>query len=123
MEVNGRLRGSLPLAVHAGADIPAVLAAVHLGRRPPGAGLDTGYRVGVRSWNLDLELLWIASVLRGGHRHAALATPRRRGASRRPPAWSAADSATTCCAGTIPDQVPACATRSPTSTRKVRNGR
>lgn len=66
MEINGRLWGSLPLAVRAGADVPAVAAAVHLGDRADEmCWPDTSYASPVRARNLDLELVWIASVLRG----------------------------------------------------------
>lgn len=77
MEVNGRLWGSLPLAVHSGADIVGCLADVHLGVDRPAGPIDL-YDRGVRSRNLDLELVWIASTLRGRHRFAALAPPGRR---------------------------------------------
>jgi predicted ATP-grasp superfamily ATP-dependent carboligase len=46
MEVNGRLWGSLQLAVDAGLDFPRLLVACALGQRPPAV---TQYRVGVRS--------------------------------------------------------------------------
>ncbi len=70
MEVNGRIWGSLPLAVAAGVDFPRLLAEVFSGAaRLP--GLDRGrtngstpYPTGIRSRNLELELRWIASALR-----------------------------------------------------------
>lgn len=65
MEINGRLWGSLPLAAKAGMDFPARLVALLLDGPPAGRALDTDYRVGVRSRNLELELVWIAGVLRG----------------------------------------------------------
>jgi predicted ATP-grasp superfamily ATP-dependent carboligase len=80
MEVNGRIWGSLPLAVKSGVDFPHGLAALHLGARMNGAGAPTSSaaRIGVRSRNLGLELVWIASVLRKQRRYPFLATPRRR---------------------------------------------
>jgi len=62
MEVNGRLWGSLQLAIDAGVDFPALLVATALGEDPPEVG---SYRVGVRSrWILgDLDHL-IARVRR-----------------------------------------------------------
>ena len=78
MEVNGRVWGSLPLAVMSGMDFPARLADLYLGAHRNGAALDTSYRVGVRAHNLDLELLWIGNVLRGRARYPFIATPRRR---------------------------------------------
>lgn len=78
MELNGRLWGSLPLAVRAGCDIPGHLLAVHLGERPEGAAPDVGYAVGVRARNLDLELVWIGSVLARGRRSSPLVDLTRR---------------------------------------------
>ena len=56
MEINGRFWGSLQLAVDAGVDFPALLAALALGERPTPV---TGYRVGVRSrwWMGDVDQL------------------------------------------------------------------
>jgi predicted ATP-grasp superfamily ATP-dependent carboligase/thymidylate kinase len=78
MEVNGRIWGSLPLAVKSGMDFPARLADVCLGRVPAGNGPpDSSYAVGVRSRNLDLEVVWIGSTLRRARRHPAVPVPRR----------------------------------------------
>jgi predicted ATP-grasp superfamily ATP-dependent carboligase len=79
MEINGRIWGSLPLAVKSGIDFPARMADLYLsgppenGRRP-----DTNYEIGVRSRNLDLEVLWIASTLRGRQGRRLVAVPPRR---------------------------------------------
>jgi predicted ATP-grasp superfamily ATP-dependent carboligase len=75
MEVNGRIWGSLPLAIKSGVDFPVALAELYLGRRrtAPGAPI-----VGVRSRNLGLELVWIATVLRRHRRYPYLTAPRRR---------------------------------------------
>lgn len=84
MEVNGRLWGSLPLAVKAGVDFPA-LAVDLLRNGPPDAPPVLGrYRPGVRSRNLELEVVWIGGVLRGRRRkhHPALPFPPRREAVR-----------------------------------------
>ena len=75
MEVNGRIWGSLPLAIKSGVDFPVALAELHLGRRRSAAGAPIA---GVRSRNLGLELIWIASVLRRRRRYPFLAAPRRR---------------------------------------------
>jgi predicted ATP-grasp superfamily ATP-dependent carboligase len=83
MEVNGRIWGSLPLAVKSGVDFPAALAALYLGRRMNGATPPAAPppKIGVRSRNLRLELVWIASVLRTSRRYPFLeAPPRRAGA-------------------------------------------
>ena len=77
MEINGRIWGSLPLAVKSGVDFPLRLVELHLGRRlVPGAG-GAGVE-GVRSRNVGLELVWIASVLRRHRRYPFLPAPRRR---------------------------------------------
>lgn len=79
MEINGRIWGALPLAVASGMDFPARLAALHLeGAPPPGDGLDTGYRVGVRTRDLDGERAWLAAVLRGAPLRPPFEMPRRR---------------------------------------------
>lgn len=80
MEINGRVWGSLPLAVKAGVDFPARLVDLLLGA-PADVRAEAsapGYRVGVRSRNLQLELVWIASVLLRRTRHPFLPQPERR---------------------------------------------
>jgi predicted ATP-grasp superfamily ATP-dependent carboligase len=79
MEINGRIWGSLPLAVKSGVDFPVRLLELHLGRRldAPTDGLPVA---GVRSRNLGLELVWIASVLRRRRLYPFLPAPRRRDA-------------------------------------------
>jgi predicted ATP-grasp superfamily ATP-dependent carboligase len=80
MEVNGRIWGSLPLAVKSGVDFPLGLASLYLGPRMNGArsAAMSAPAVGVRSRNLGLELVWIASVLRRRRRYPFLAAPARR---------------------------------------------
>ena len=78
MEINGRPWGSIGLAVEAGADFPRLLADMLLGEGPPAAV--GGYRVGLRSRNLELELLWAASVALGRRRYHFLPFPPRRAA-------------------------------------------
>lgn len=71
LEVNGRFWGSLQLAIDAGVDFPALLAAAALGEQPAAI---TGYRVGVRSrwlWG-DVDHLY----LRFKNRDAPLAALR-----------------------------------------------
>jgi predicted ATP-grasp superfamily ATP-dependent carboligase len=77
MEVNGRIWGSLPLAVKSGVDFPLGLVELHLGRRLASAAARPPV-TGVRSRNLGLELVWIASVLRRTRRYPFLPAPRRR---------------------------------------------
>ena len=79
MEINGRLWGSLPLAVLAGCDIPAQMLAVHRGDPSVrSAELDLSYRPDVVSRNLDLELVWIGSVLAKGRKASELVDLDRR---------------------------------------------
>jgi predicted ATP-grasp superfamily ATP-dependent carboligase/thymidylate kinase len=79
MEINGRVWGSLPLAVLSGMDFPGRLADLYL-HGPPRSQKqpDTSYRVGVRARNLELDLVWIARVLRGRRRYPFQAMPGRR---------------------------------------------
>jgi predicted ATP-grasp superfamily ATP-dependent carboligase len=79
MEINGRIWGSLPLAVKCGMDFPARMAELYLGDLPERNGApDTGYELGVRSRNLDLEVIWLGSALRGNHGYHLIPTPGRR---------------------------------------------
>ncbi|MCC6223300.1 MAG: ATP-grasp domain-containing protein [Thermoleophilia bacterium] len=78
MEINGRIWGSLPLAVKSGVDFPARLAALHLDDDGESAEPSRGYALGVRSRNLELEVVWILSVLRGRRRYPFLPSPARR---------------------------------------------
>jgi predicted ATP-grasp superfamily ATP-dependent carboligase len=78
MEVNGRIWGSLPLAIKSGVDFPLALAELYLGRPPAVTHASLAPAVGVRSRNIGLELVWIASVLRRHRRYPFLAAPRRR---------------------------------------------
>jgi predicted ATP-grasp superfamily ATP-dependent carboligase len=79
MEINGRIWGSLPLAVHCGMDFPARLADLYL-YGPPGRATapDTSYVVGMRARNLYLEMVWVAQVLYGRRRYPFLPMPSRR---------------------------------------------
>jgi len=83
MEINGRVWGSIALAVKSGIDFPARMAELYLSGPPQnGREPDTSYELGVRSRNLDLEVLWIASTLRGGEGRRLVAVPPRRQALR-----------------------------------------
>lgn len=78
MEINGRVWGSLPLAVHSGMDFPARL--VELYRQESlavPAEPDTNYRVGVRSHHLQKEVSWIIAVLLQNQRRPYLKSPGR----------------------------------------------
>jgi predicted ATP-grasp superfamily ATP-dependent carboligase/thymidylate kinase len=67
MEVNGRIWGSLPLALQAGVDFPGALADLVMDDRQPPVhvtgGLPGSYPTGVRSRSLSLEISWIGTVL------------------------------------------------------------
>jgi hypothetical protein len=79
MEVNGRVWGSLPLAVMSGVDFPRLLAELYLfGPSTNGAGPQLHYRVNVRARNLALDLVWIASALSGRRGYTFLEVPGPR---------------------------------------------
>jgi predicted ATP-grasp superfamily ATP-dependent carboligase len=79
MEVNGRLWGSLALAVKSGVDLPGRMVELYLSpRAEPVPTPDLRYSVGVRSRDLNLELSWIASVLGRRSPHACVAAPNRQ---------------------------------------------
>jgi predicted ATP-grasp superfamily ATP-dependent carboligase len=78
MEINGRVWGSLPLAVRSGMDFPGRLAEMLIDGPPsPDAPVATEYRRGVRARNLRLELAWIGAVVSGRHRERGLPWPGR----------------------------------------------
>lgn len=88
MEINGRIWGSLPLAVRAGMDFPALMADLFLTGPPPAdAAPLTDYDVGVRSRNLELDVVWVGSVLRRRRRYPFLEAPPRRAAVRAALGW------------------------------------
>jgi len=83
MEINGRVWGSLPLAIHSGMDFPARLAELYrFGPPPPETPLATDYAIGVQACNLELMLLWIAQVASGRRRYEFIPQPQRREAFR-----------------------------------------
>lgn len=78
MEVNGRVWGSLPLAVMCGVDFPRLLAELYLVGPPAnGAEPQLRYRVGVRARNLELDMVWIGATLSGRRKYPFLRTPGR----------------------------------------------
>jgi predicted ATP-grasp superfamily ATP-dependent carboligase len=84
MEINGRVWGSIPLAVAAGMDFPVRLVDLYtqdgaIDRHAPRA-VATDYTTGVRARNLELDLVWIGSVLRGSRRSSIVPSPPRRAA-------------------------------------------
>jgi predicted ATP-grasp superfamily ATP-dependent carboligase len=79
MEINGRVWGSLPLAVASGVDFPAMLAELYLnGADATTRQLDMNYKVGVRCRDLQRDMMWIASVLLRRQRYSFLAMPGRK---------------------------------------------
>lgn len=82
LEVNGRVWGSLPLAVKSGVDFPAQYVDLLLGGQVSRATPAASYRIGVRSHNLRLELVWLASVLAGRRPYPYLPAPHRAAAIR-----------------------------------------
>jgi predicted ATP-grasp superfamily ATP-dependent carboligase len=77
MEINGRVWGSLPLAVLSGMDFPNQLACLYLSENTVSQELNTNYRHAVRSRNLSLDIVWLLSVLRGKRPHPAIRIPSR----------------------------------------------
>ena len=73
LEVNGRFWGSLPLALHAGADFPAELVLSHV--NPASTPNPTPYRVGAQCRSLAHDTAALLEILRTGAkpRLAALA--------------------------------------------------
>jgi predicted ATP-grasp superfamily ATP-dependent carboligase len=80
MEINGRIWGSLGLAVKSGVDFPRKLVDLYLEPSEPTKQPMPSYAVGVRSRDLGLELTWIASVLGRRRVYDFLPSPRRRDA-------------------------------------------
>ncbi|MEK6227684.1 MAG: ATP-grasp domain-containing protein [Chloroflexota bacterium] len=83
MEINGRVWGSLPLAVKSGVDFPALWLDLYRSGPPPiGVPPKTEYRIGVRSRDLPTELAWIGAVLRWKRRYVFETKPSRAHALR-----------------------------------------
>jgi len=79
MEINGRVWGSLPLAVHSGVDFPGRLADLYLHGPPePDVPPFVNYKAGVRVRNLELDLAWIRQVFRGEQTNFPARMPARR---------------------------------------------
>ena len=64
MEINGRVWGSLPLAIASGVDFPLMLAELILNGPESAQSISPKeYKIGLRSRDLQRDLLWIACVL------------------------------------------------------------
>lgn len=78
MEINGRVWGSLPLAIESGVDFPLILAEMEL--NGPEAALAISpkdYKIGVRSRDLQRDMMWIACVLGQKRKFSFLEMPKR----------------------------------------------
>jgi predicted ATP-grasp superfamily ATP-dependent carboligase len=81
MEINGRIWGSLPVAVAAGVDFPVALCELTLHGPPDSQQIvPAEYHVGMHVQNFQKELSWIIRVLRGTSAHPVMDLPRRRDA-------------------------------------------
>ncbi len=79
MEINGRIWGSFPLAVHAGVDFPERLCRLFMQPRAEmPASVVNGYCSMVYGRNIQKELSWIVKMLTTSRRQAVLPLPRRR---------------------------------------------
>lgn len=79
MEINGRIWGSLPVAVAAGVNFPVELCELTLQGSPDDTSATLPeYRTGVRVQNFQKEISWILRVLRGTSAHPVMKLPKRR---------------------------------------------
>lgn len=77
MEMNGRIWGSIPLAVHSGMDFPAKMMRLLLEEETPitdFAAIDQNYEVGCRAYNPDLLAVWFGSVFRSNSHNVPVPT-------------------------------------------------
>jgi predicted ATP-grasp superfamily ATP-dependent carboligase len=78
MEINGRVWGSLPLAVASGVNFPLLLTKLFLNEGgTPQPQVPNDYRIGLRCRDLGRDLMWITSVMMRRRRYAFLPMPRR----------------------------------------------
>ncbi|MGQ0659046.1 MAG: carboxylate--amine ligase [Chromatiales bacterium] len=78
MEINGRVWGSLPLAVASGVNFPLLLTKLFLeGRDSVTPQQYNDYKIGVRCRDLQKDLMWIASVLAQERKYPFLQMPSR----------------------------------------------
>ncbi len=81
MEINGRIWGSLPVAIAAGVDFPTRLCDLMFNGPPDAAApVETNYRIGLHCQNFQKELSWILRVLRGTAKHPIVKMPNRMAA-------------------------------------------
>lgn len=81
MEVNGRVWGSLALAVASGMDFPVRLAELYLNGVPdPGDEVASSYATDVRTRDIQLEMAWIGEALFRRQTAPFVQLPSRRAA-------------------------------------------
>ncbi len=78
MEINGRVWGSLPLAVASGVDFPLLLAKLYFdGRDSIPNYTKNSYKVGLRCRDVQRDLMWIVNVILQRQKYPFLAMPKR----------------------------------------------
>lgn len=81
MEINGRVWGSLPVAIASGVNFPSRLCELTLNGPPSESQFGaTDFRVGVHVQNFQKELSWMIRVLRGSPAHPLMRLPGRMSA-------------------------------------------
>lgn len=78
MEINGRVWGSLPLAVASGMNFPALLAQLHFeGPTAIKPKLNSNYKIGLKCRDLGRDFSWMVKVLAQQRQHKYLKFPGR----------------------------------------------
>ncbi|MFQ5603846.1 MAG: ATP-grasp domain-containing protein [bacterium] len=78
MEINGRVWGSLPLAIASGVDFPAMLVELYLnGADAVKPQLNSEYKIGLKCRDLGRDLMWMVSVLIRRQKVSFLPMPNR----------------------------------------------
>lgn len=78
MEINGRVWGSLPLAVASGVDFPGMLAQLYLqGADSIPKQLNSEYKINLKCRDLGRDLMWMYSVLARRQKYPFLGMPQR----------------------------------------------
>ncbi len=79
MEINGRVWGSLPLAVASGVDFPAMLVELYLNNsKTVTTNLNSNYKIGLKCRDLWKDMMWITSVLMQRQQYSFLKMPDRK---------------------------------------------
>jgi predicted ATP-grasp superfamily ATP-dependent carboligase/thymidylate kinase len=78
MEINGRVWGSLPVAVASGMDFPALLARLHFeGPYSITPNLQSNYKIGLKCRDIGRDFSWMVKVLAQQRPHKYLKFPSR----------------------------------------------